>query len=413
MVGNIARTFTTRLIVMALGMVVSVVAARALGPAGRGQFAAAAAFAALVAQFGNLGLHGANIYLVGADRSRLPALLGNTLLVGLVWGTLLGGTAYVLSLTPRIAIVESQLRPLTAVAVPLMLSYMLLQNLAMGVERFDLFNLGELANVGTSLVLMLVIILVARLTPVSLLAASLAGPTLAGTWLLMSLVRLSGVSSSRALFWRGLAYGWRPYALSVAAFAVTRVDLFVVMSRLGATQAGYYSVALTLVGIFGTFPAIVGQVLFPRLCAISDLGARWRQTERTVIWLVVVVVLGAAAVAAVAGPLVRLLFGAAFLNAVPALRGLLIGAVFMAVHVAVVQYLNGLGYPVSIVILWIAAALLNWRLNLSLVPRLGLLGGAWSSGITYAVVAMGVIALALWYGPGTERGQARFARERP
>jgi len=226
---------------------------------------------------------------------------------------------------------------------------MLLQNLAMGVERFDLFNRGELANVSTSLLLMAAIVATSVVTPVSFLAASLAGPLLAGTLLLVTLARQSGVASSEALLRKGLAYGWRPYTLSVAAFAVSRTDLFVIMSQLGAAQAGYYSVALTLVGIFNTLPAIVGQVLFPRLCATGDLDERWRQMERTALVLGVVVVVGAGVVALMAHPLVRMLFGAPFLGAVPALRGLLVGAVFMGLHVVVTQYLNSLGYPVVIV----------------------------------------------------------------
>lgn len=412
MARNITRTFATRVTVMGLGMVVSVVAARTLGPAGRGTYAAAAAFAALLAQFGNLGLHGANTYLVAADRTRLRPLLGNTVAVGLGWGSLLGLGGLVFTGLGDHAIVAPSLRLLTAGMVPLLLSYMLLQNLAMGVERFDLFNQGELLNVLTTLGLLPVLLTLAALTPATMLGISCAGPLLAATWLLARLVRLQGMTRSRDLLLRGLQYGWRPYLLSLAGFAVSRSDLFVVTSRLGPTDAGHYSVALTLVGIFGTFPAIVGQVLFPRLGATPDLETRWRETGRTALWLTLLVALAAVAAALVAGLLVRLLFGETFLPAVPVFRGLLVGAVFMALHVALVQYLNSLGYPVSVVILWLMTAALNLALNLVLVPRLGLLGGAWASGITYAILAGGIAVLALRYSPATARGRARFEQER-
>lgn len=413
MMGNIAQTFATRLGVMALGMVVSVVAARTLGPGGRGQYAAAAAFAALIVQFGNLGLHSANTYLVATDRTRLPALLGNTLVVGLGWGSLLGGVAFLLSLTTDHGIVEPELRLLTALTVPLLLSFMLLQNLAMGVERFDLFNRGELTNATTTFVLMLAVTFLAALTPASMMALCLAGPLLGAIWLLTNLLRPNGASFSGELFRRGLRYGWRPYALSVAAFAVSRTDLFVIASHMGDDDAGQYSVALTMAGLFSTFPAIVGQVLFPRLGSLNDLDERWRQMRRTLLGLSLVVVVGAAAAALIATPLIRLLFGAPFLEAVPVFRWLLVGAVLMAIHMVIVQYLNSLGYPVGVVVLWVAAALFNWQLNLALIPRHGLLGGAWASGITYAALAVGVGFLALRYSPTTRRGRERFERERP
>lgn len=413
MAGNITQTFATRLVVMGLGMVVSIAAARLLGPAGRGAYAAAAAFAALLAQFGNLGLHGANTYLVAADRTRLRPLLGNTVALGIGWGGVLGLGGLAFTSLGDQAIVAPGLRLLAAGMVPLLLSYMLLQNLAMGVERFDLFNQSELLNVSTTLLLLAAVLGLSSLSPAGMLAISLAGPLLAGGLLLVRLSRLSGWAWSRELLLRGLQYGWRPYLLSLAGFAVSRTDLFVVTSRLGPTEAGHYSVALTLAGIFGTFPAIVGQVLFPRLGATPDLAARWRETGRTALWLTGLVAVAAAIVALLAGPLVQLLFGAAFLPAVPVFRGLLVGAVFMALHVAVVQYLNSLGYPFAVVVLWLAAAALNGVLNLVLIPRLGLLGGAWASAITYAALAVGIALLALRYAPGTARGEARFHAERP
>ncbi len=412
MIANIAQTFATRLGVMALGMVVSVLAARTLGPAGRGQYASAAAFAALIVQFGNLGLHSANTYLVSTDRSRLPALLGNTLVVGLGWGALLGCVTYVLSLTSNHGIVEPELRLLTAMTVPLLLSFMLLQNLADGGGALGPVEQG-LSHRDHHVDPMLAVTALAALTPASMMALCLAGPLLATLWLLRSLLRPTGVSRSAELFALGLRYGWRPYALSVAAYAVSRTDLFVIASHLGDVDAGQYFVALTMVGMFSTFPAIVGQVLFPRLGSLNDLNERWRRMGRTLLWLSRVVVTGAVVAALIATPLIRLLFGALFLDAVPAFRWLLVGAVLMAIHVVIVQYLNSLGYPVGVVILWIAAALLNWRLNLALVPRYGLLGGAWSSGITYGTLAVGVGFLALRYSPSSRRGQQRHDRERP
>jgi O-antigen/teichoic acid export membrane protein len=412
MIGNIARTFATRILVMALGTVVSVVASRVLGPAGRGQYAAAVAFAALITQFGNLGLHGSNTYLVGLDRTSFPPLLGNSLLVGLGWGSVLGGVLYLASVTVEQSVVDPELRLLVAVMVPLTLTYMLLQNLAMAVERFDLFNRTEIMNASVTLVLALAIIAAAALTPSQLLGANLAGYVVAGVWVLAALVRRYGIAIRRDLLRRGLRYGWRSYALSVAGFAVSRTDLFVVTSRLGDSAAGYYSVALTLIGLFSTFPAIVGQVLFPRLGTLPTLEERWRQTWRTVSWLGLLVFGGAGCAALLAPLLIRVLFGAPFLDAVVPFRGLLFGAVFMALHVVLVQYLNSLGYPVGVVGLWLFAALLNWGLNLLLVPRLGLIGGAWASGLTSGLLAAGVAAIAWWYGPGTARGRARLAGER-
>src|SRR3972149_6606561 len=90
--------------VYSVRLVTSVLVARILGPEGRGLYAVAMAVGAIGVQFGNLGLHASNTYYVARERSLLPALIGNTLLVSFV----VGGSGSVLawivfSLRPELA----------------------------------------------------------------------------------------------------------------------------------------------------------------------------------------------------------------------------------------------------------------------------------------------------------------------
>jgi O-antigen/teichoic acid export membrane protein len=85
-VRKVAETFGTRILLIGIGLVTSVIVARILGPDGRGLYAVAATIGAIGVQFGNLGLHASNTYYVARDRSLLPALVGNPLLIGFVFG---------------------------------------------------------------------------------------------------------------------------------------------------------------------------------------------------------------------------------------------------------------------------------------------------------------------------------------
>src|SRR5436190_1021101 len=85
---KILGTFGTRILMTVLGLATSVIIARLLGPQGRGYFATIAAISGIGIQFGNLGLHSSNTYYVSKDKSVLPAMLGNTLLVSLGAGSL-------------------------------------------------------------------------------------------------------------------------------------------------------------------------------------------------------------------------------------------------------------------------------------------------------------------------------------
>ena len=83
---KVVETFVTRILLIGIGLVTSVIVARILGPEGRGLYAVALAVGAIGMQFGNLGLHASNTYYVSRDRSLLPLLVSNTLLVSFAFG---------------------------------------------------------------------------------------------------------------------------------------------------------------------------------------------------------------------------------------------------------------------------------------------------------------------------------------
>ena len=85
---NTVSTFGTRLLLIGIGLITSVIIARILGPEGRGAYAAAMAVVGIGVQFGNLGLHASNTYYVSHDRTLLSQLVSNTLVISLGLGGL-------------------------------------------------------------------------------------------------------------------------------------------------------------------------------------------------------------------------------------------------------------------------------------------------------------------------------------
>ena len=144
---KVAETFTTRIVLMGIALVTSVLLARILGPEGRGLFAVAAAIGSLGVQFGNLGLHASNTYSVARDNRLLPALVSNTLVVSLLFGSLFGVLTYlVFTLRPEWAPLGPLLLVLSLGWVPFGLAYLLLQNLFLGIHDVRNYNKVELAE---------------------------------------------------------------------------------------------------------------------------------------------------------------------------------------------------------------------------------------------------------------------------
>src|SRR5207237_1657312 len=151
---SILETYTTRILLIAIGFAMTVIISRTLGPSGRGLFAVAAAIGAIGIQFGNLGLHASNTYYVAKNRELLPVLIGNTLVVS--FG--IGGTAALFgwilaAIWPKLAPLHGTLLVLALAWIPFGLAYLLLQNLLLGVDQVRTFNGIELASKAIGLVL--------------------------------------------------------------------------------------------------------------------------------------------------------------------------------------------------------------------------------------------------------------------
>src|SRR5436309_959189 len=71
LVHKVLETYITQILRVALGLVLTIMVARILGPQGRGLYAVALAIGALGVQVGNFGLGSSNIYYVAKDHDLL------------------------------------------------------------------------------------------------------------------------------------------------------------------------------------------------------------------------------------------------------------------------------------------------------------------------------------------------------
>lgn len=389
LIRKIAETFATRLMLIGIGLLSTVVVARILGPEGRGLYAAAAAVSTIAVQFGNLGLHASNTYLVAKDRSLLPLLTSNSLFVSVLLGGIGAFLAYVLfNLWPNIAPVRGALLVLALAWAPFGLAYLLLQNLLLGIQAIRPYNKIDLANQLLAIGI-LGLLIPTRLVRVELVfSAGLIALMASSLFTLRELRKhtRSLPAPSLSLFRANFSYGINAYLASFFAFLVLRADLLMVKQMLGAEQAGYYSIAVAMADAICLLPAVIGTILFPKLSAMSDMDDKYAYTRKATAVIGVLLTLLAGVAALVSGPVVKLLFGAPFAPAVPAFVWLMPGIVFLGIQVVAVQFLNSTGFPTVVVIIWGVATLLNIGLNLVAIPRYGIIGASVVSSLSYFVV---------------------------
>lgn len=92
-----------------------------------------------------------------------------------------------------------------------------------------------------------------------------------------------------------------------------------------------------------------------------------------------------------AKPIVTVLYGKAFLPSVSAFFWLSPGILFLGVETVAVQFVNSIGFPITVVMVWILASLLNVGLNMWAIPVYGIVGASMVSSLSYFVVFVLVI----------------------
>jgi O-antigen/teichoic acid export membrane protein len=175
------------------------------------------------------------------------------------------------------------------------------------------------------------------------------------------------------------------------------VDQIIVYTIAGTNASGLYGSVYNLLNQAHFVPISVLTTLAPVIAASwpSD-PARLLRTSRLTAELLAVTSFGGLAFAIVAAaPVVRLIFGPAFVPAAPALPVLCAAFVFIAFGYLNGQLLVVLGQQKRMLYISLLALVVNVCGNLVLVPLTGFMGAAWMTLITEVVVCAASLRLIL------------------
>jgi O-antigen/teichoic acid export membrane protein len=363
-----------------------VLIARHLGPAGRGIVGVAMALLLLLQQLGSLGLVTANPYFGVQDRQRLDRIIANSIMVALTAGGGLAG----LTLLARL-IVPSAMRGLSwldvglvAIAVPGSLLFLYLQSILLGEGRMTAYNLVEAGQSLLATILVAVGLFVLGMHVTGAIAV-LACIYWAGALTYLGLLRARTARVGRVdlgLVRRMLAYAARVYLATFLGFLIVRLDLFLVNGYLGPRQAGLYGVAGSLADGMFILPMVIGLNVFPRVA-----GGASAETSAAVFRLVTmiygVIVLVSAALA---GPIIRLLYGGAFSHSASLYRWLAPGVFSLGLVTVLSQHFAGRGFPRQALVVWFVGLAVNLAINLVFLPGNGTYIAALSSSVAYTLL---------------------------
>lgn len=395
---QVASTFGTRLLLVAISLITSVLIARSLGPEGRGMYAVAATIGALGVQFMDLGLHASNTFYVARDPTLLPRLLGNSLWAATLAGGLGSALAWCLFAGwPSIAPLGEPLLTLALAWIPLGLMLLHIQNLLLGLQQVTKYNQLDLLFRILSTLLMVAAAILAPASTEALFLAAFAALAMSVAWGLSKLIaRLaSPIQTDWELLKRHLPYGLKAYLAALFGYLALKADLMMVQYLRGPAETGFYATAVSMADFILILPTILGTLLFPKLTAMQDPKARQEIVRRVCTQLSVALGLMLAGLGLLAEPLITFLYGHDYTPAAQALLLQLPGIWCIGMQVILARYLAAVGLPISIVAVWLLALLFNLALNWVMVTNWGFLGAAVTYSVSQLLVLISVTVLFL------------------
>ncbi|MEA2283042.1 MAG: hypothetical protein QOK21_3649 [Solirubrobacteraceae bacterium] len=389
MLSLVRQFFALSALQAVIGTVTGVIAARALGPSGRGELAAIIVPLSMAPYALALGLPTFTSRSVAGGRDT-SSILGTAGALAFAVGCVAIAPCFLLA--DAMAHGSADVRTILHIGfalLPVMLAANVLADAGLGLQRWRSVVAQRLIPMFTALTGYLVLLAVGLFTPASAGAVVLAGG-------LLSVVPFVPVGASAwpvrfepALAREALALGMRAVPITLSQLLNHRLDQFLMIALVSRRQLGLYAVAVTISGIAGMLAGAMNTVLYPKVAAGEDVDVG-RALRRGLFAVACV----CAASAIVFPFLLPIVFGRAFRDAVPMLLILLAASVPLA-GVTILSGVLAAGRRIlqagisEIIALGVTAVGL-----LLLLPPLGGLGAALVSLFAYTVNFAWLVAIA-------------------
>ncbi len=392
LVHDFAQTALTKVVVLCLGLGTGIVTARLLGPHDRGLFSLLAALPTTIAILVKFGVAQANVYFLRREKIPPRAVVVNSVASALVLGAIAVSVAWLLRERLLTTILKGATVAHFMVLLPLIPAALLqsyLFGFLQGQGRFGYFNRRLLAQSIATLVGMLTVLWVFKLGMLAALSVTVSIQVATAIWVMATSLRIAKSGSFRpdlALLARMLRFGLKSHAQIVVAHLHHRIDLYMVALLLTPTEVAFYAIATRLAELLFLVPESLGLAIYPRL-AHEGVEAGYAMTARACRSMFAFAATAAVALSLVGPFLVRLWYGEQYAPAGGPLPLLALGVCLMSLYNIVTrsftsrnkQQVNILAAGVSLVV--------NVTLNLLLIPRLGIVGAAAATAVSYGLAA--------------------------
>ena len=384
-----AFTLFTRLALILSALGASIVTARILGPAKKGELAIILLAPNLLINLGGIAITSANVFLIGSKKWKLNEIFWNSIVFAFILGGILIAAFFIFYpwIHTLFKNADELLLRIAVFSIPLSLLYEFGIFIPLGQRKVILYNCLKTVEPIFYLLALLLLVWWFRFGVVGGVAAYIAG--LAVGYIVFLIFAIKSLpldfGMNFALGKQATVYALKCHLGNATWFLTRRIAVLLVNRFLLPADVGYYVIAITVSEALWHLPQTISTVLFPEICSKDDdldhKSMCSRVCRNTIFILVVVAVIFGVATKV----LVHAFYGTAYLPSVKAIWILLPGSVLLGIYNILSTYMRGIGRPMLPSLIACVMLVLTVILSVILIPVGGIYGAALAMTVTYGI----------------------------
>ena len=376
-----------------VGMVIAVVTGNALEPAGRGEYFLLVLIITTITTVFNFGVPGTNTYFTAQKRFSRAQLTRASIILTIPISILSFALLYLMyALRLDFLFPTEKLTPAIVVSlgiIPIVLYTQFAQGIIVGENRISLNNYISLSSQGALAITLMILYLLNVLTVTIAIGLYAASFLLAlGIIMYTSFPPLAEVLRAR-LHWSQyrelIGFSATIHIGNLAQFFNYRLDAFIVSYFLGLAAVGLYSYSKTFAESVWLLSASMAAVLLPTLAG-QHVNSKVIAIKAVLATFAVSLAAGLAAF--LVGPTIINLLLPRFTGSINPFLFLLPGVVIFSLTNVLATYLTAAGKPGYNAAIAFISFLFTVIFDILLIPRYGMSGAAFASGISYTMSSL-------------------------
>jgi len=374
----------------AIGFVFTVVLARILGPEQFGVFSAISALIAIVYSLGDLGIASALINFIPKLKESRSKLINTSFWFEVVVAIFILIIFSVLAIFHK-SIIPGSLTNQLLIAGVLSVNYLLIgyiQGIFTAERRFWIYSISQIIDAVIKIIFVLLLLSASRLSIDTALLANVVSTILA---LLFTFGKESlniKLSFDKEIFHKLFSFAKWIAVTRIFSVFISRIDVILLNLLSNSFQAGIYAAANRITLLFSLLVSSLGSVINPRFSGF-DSKSKVVSYIKKLLGLITVVSVAMLISALLAKPIIDIVFGDKFTDAIPVFQALTVAMIpFMYSLVttpAIIYTYNQPKFIARMTIFQVVAMVIS---EIFLIPKIGAFAPSVALGITNTAVLL-------------------------